>query len=648
MHRIAVGLALWLILWLGGHGGLAHADTATITHDCAPRITRIQAAQADVQDADHPPQHGWQNVTLPDNWARRWPGYDGTVWYRIDWAVAPAVACQDAPPVALAIDAITIAGAVYSNQDLLWRDLHLSEPLSRSWSTSRSWLLPASSLRSDGANTIWVRVAGVAALRPGLGVVQLGTPADMQQAHRHRIWQVRTAFQINLTITAVLGLLALGVWVAQRKQTLFGWYALVSLCWLLFASNVLLTEVWPFPSTLAAARANHLAFIAYVFCFYIFSWHLLERPLSRRHVRALGALTLGAAAIALASPGWTALLWVGNGCALVYFGNIARLIAHALRTRRRPHLLIAAMLALLVLVSLRDILVLWQLWDSRDLYSAYTCLLFMLLSAQQVYQRILRSHEEMQASVARAREDLRVTLSQEHALALHNAHLQERLQLAQDLHDGLGGQIVRSIMLVEQSAEPPSKDRYLSMLKLLRDDLRQVVDSDGSIGAATPATPQEWLIPLRYRFVSLFDDLEIDSDWQTPPHWRTLPSALQCLVLQRVAQEALTNAVKHSRARMVRVSLRYEDAEFDPALASAPTPTPAASPAALLVLRIEDNGIGFDAAAALRSGMGIGMSSMHARMERMGGRLHVRSRPGQTVIEAVLGEGARVLPPQNT
>ena len=71
MHRIAVGLALWLILWLGGHGGLAHADTATVAHDCAPRITRIQAAQADVQDADHPPQHGWQNVTLPDNWARR-------------------------------------------------------------------------------------------------------------------------------------------------------------------------------------------------------------------------------------------------------------------------------------------------------------------------------------------------------------------------------------------------------------------------------------------------------------------------------------------------------------------------------------------------------------------------------------------------
>jgi hypothetical protein len=44
----------------------------------------------------------------------------------------------------------------------------------------------------------------------------------------------------------------------------------------------------------------------------------------------------------------------------------------------------------------------------------------------------------------------------------------------------------------------------------------------------------------------------------------------------------------------------------------------------------------FDAPIALRAGLGIGMSSMRARMERMGGALHVRSRPGHTVIEACL------------
>lgn len=632
-RRTAVGLCLWLALslalWLGSYSGPAHARTptaewgASFAQGCAPHITGIQAAQADARDADRPPQHGWQNVTLPDNWSWRWPGHDGTVWYRIDWSTGAHADCGSvAAPVALTIDAILIAGAVYSNQDLLWRDRHLSEPLSRSWTSSRYWLLPQSSLHADGRNTLWVRVVGLTALSPGLGVVQLGAPQDMLQAHYARDWEVRTAFQINLAITAVLGLLALGVWLVQRKQPLFGWYALTALFWLLFASNILLRETWPFTSTLAQARANHIAFIAYVISFYIFNWHLLERPVSRRHAQALGALGLGAALVVLVSPGWAALQWVGNGFALICFVNGARLIAHALRTRRRPHLLIAAALALLVLVTIRDSLVIWQVLDSRHLFSAYTCLLSMVLAAQQLYQRMLHAHQEMQASVARAQEDLRTTLQQEHALALHNAHLQERLQLAQDLHDGLGGQIVRSIMLVEQSAEPPAKERYLSMLKLLRDDLRQVVDSDGSIGAAAPTTPQEWLVPLRYRFVSLFDELEIDSDWQAPPHWLQQPTALQCMLLQRVAEEALTNIVKHSRARLVRVSLEY----------AAPQ-----AGKATLVLRIADDGIGFDAPAALRSGLGIGMSSMRARMERMGGSLQVSSRPGETVIEAILG-----------
>jgi signal transduction histidine kinase len=308
---------------------------------------------------------------------------------------------------------------------------------------------------------------------------------------------------------------------------------------------------------------------------------------------------------------------------LIFLGNTALVIRHAWRTRALQHQLVAVYLLLMVSMGVRDLLVVAEIWPSRNFYSAYTALLFMLLSAVLMRRRILqdaqrieRFNQELSETVARACDELNTTLSQEHALALANAHLQERLQLAQDLHDGLGGQIVRSIMLVEQS-DAPSKERYLSMLKLLRDDLRQVVDSDGSIGANAPTTPEEWTIPLRYRFVTLFDDLEMSSEWLTPAHWETPPSALQCMLLARVAEEALTNIVKHSQARMVRVNLLYPDARQ-------------------LVLRIEDDGIGFDAPIALRAGLGIGMSSMRARMERMGGALHVRSRPGHTVIEACL------------
>jgi hypothetical protein len=87
---------------------------------------------------------GLDAVTLPDQWQHRWPGHDGAVWYRLDWELD----CIDpAQPIALSLYSMVLAGEVYLNQDLLWRDQHLQEPLSRSWNLPRYTLLPASALR---------------------------------------------------------------------------------------------------------------------------------------------------------------------------------------------------------------------------------------------------------------------------------------------------------------------------------------------------------------------------------------------------------------------------------------------------------------------------------------------------------------------
>ncbi|MDR2327126.1 MAG: histidine kinase [Acidovorax sp.] len=611
---------------------MAHSSSATAAAEpaCDIRILQVEAVRAHTSS---PPEglHGWQPVTLPDNWAPRWPGYDGTVWYRITWATDCPL---PATPIALTIGSISMAGEVYSNQDLVWRDRHLQEPLSRSWSTSHYWILPQSSLHAAGHNTIWVRVVGLSELHPGLGTLQLGSPDAMLQAHLQRNWDVRTLFWLNIILSAALGVMALAVWIPQRKRPLLGWYALVSLCWVLFISNGLLTETWPFPDNLAMARANHLAYIGYMASFSVFCWQLIESPLSRPHLLRLGWLMLAGALIIVTGPGWAPMQRIADLYTLLFLGNTAWVIWHALRTRRLQHQLVAACLVVMVSIGARDLLVVLEIWPSHKVYSPYTGLLFLLLSALLMRRRILqdaerieRFNQELRETVAQACEDLNTTLSEEHALALSNAHLKERLQLAQDLHDGLGGQIVRSIMLVEQNDAPPSKERYLSMLKLLRDDLRQVVDSDGSIGAHAPTTPEEWMIPLRYRFVSLFDDLDIRSEWLAPADWCPPPSALQCMLLARVAEEALTNIIKHSHAHTVQVCLSY--------------PAPG-----ILLLHVEDDGMGFDAPATLRAGLGIGMSSMRSRMERMGGQLQVHSRSGHTAIDATLPLAPREIPPQ--
>jgi len=51
---------------------------------------------------------------------------------------------------------------------------------------------------------------------------------------------------------------------------------------------------------------------------------------------------------------------------------------------------------------------------------------------------------------------------------------------------------------------------------------------------------------------------------------------------------------------------------------------------------VRDNGVGFDIAAMGHETGGIGLSSMQARVARLGGQLHLESRPGYSLVRAHL------------
>jgi two-component system, NarL family, sensor histidine kinase UhpB len=82
-----------------------------------------------------------------------------------------------------------------------------------------------------------------------------------------------------------------------------------------------------------------------------------------------------------------------------------------------------------------------------------------------------------------------------------------------------------------------------------------------------------------------------------------LPQDIQ-LVVYRVAQEALSNALRHAGAENVRVALVREDGEVE--------------------LRVGDDGQGFSFEQAAR---GLGIAGMRERALLVGGDLRVESRP---------------------
>ena len=90
--------------------------------------------------------------------------------------------------------------------------------------------------------------------------------------------------------------------------------------------------------------------------------------------------------------------------------------------------------------------------------------------------------------------------------------------------------------------------------------------------------------------------------------------------LLRIAQEALANALKHSGAGRVELGLGTHDS--------------------VVVLRVADDGRGFDPAEAIARSRRLGLTSMRERVEALGGELTIDSAPGRgTTVTVEVGLG---------
>ena len=170
-------------------------------------------------------------------------------------------------------------------------------------------------------------------------------------------------------------------------------------------------------------------------------------------------------------------------------------------------------------------------------------------------------------------------------------------------------------MIMLDRHESVEKPQMMSILKLLRNDLRQLIDSGSSIGAKVAENPIMWVAPIRHRFIQIFEEIEVESRWHFATDWQTPPSPLQSLSLSRVVEEALTNIIKHSRATQVDVTL-VENQQH-------------------LILEVSDNGVGFNP-DQVQEGLHVGLHSMQVRISRIGGEFKIISTAEHTHIRVTI------------
>lgn len=624
----AARIGYWLLAWCLAMCLWPATAQATAVAQCVPQW--IDSAVAAETVEYQRPEQGWQSIQLPYS-LRSGDGITGPAWFRVQWKLHCPDHRGDHSELALAISGIHQAGEVYWNDQLLWRSRSLQEPFSRGWNTPRWW--PVAIMDTQQVQTLWVRVLSHSPSRHGIGHVDLGPQHAIEALHEHRYARQRTGYVISAALGTGIACIALVVWLFRRQEKSYFWLGSMQVMWVVYLCTILSQETWPFFTTGAMSLVSISCLLIYAHTFLIFTLRFGGQRKPRVECVTWSALALWISLMTLGMvdtsyQGVVSLMWCGTLFAAtgLYFQW------RAWHTRAPQHVMLAVCWLAVIVIGVHDSWVAVREWYNFETLTAFfgpvlAIMLGVLLGWKiaEDMRRIDGFNAELSQRVTEAQTLLAQALTREHQQALQHAKLQERMHLAHDLHDGLGGSLVRSMAMVEHASQPLGNERMLSMLKTLRDDLRQIIDSGSGNGAVVPATPVEWLAPLRHRVTRILDELGIHVHWQIDAHWVRAPLATQCLGLLRCLEETGANIIKHSRARNVQVLCTQ-------------------SPDGVLQLRVQDDGVGFDVHAVQQSGLSVGMRSMQVRVERMGAQLDVRSHPGGTVVSlqlAVAPEAAR-------
>jgi PAS domain S-box-containing protein len=217
------------------------------------------------------------------------------------------------------------------------------------------------------------------------------------------------------------------------------------------------------------------------------------------------------------------------------------------------------------------------------------------------------------SGLKRAEQALRTHAEQLRQLShrLFEVEESERRRLARELHDRIGPNLtalsLNLRLLRGEWAKPSTRledsERLLdSTAQLVRDVLTDMrppgLEELGLLAALREHAEQ----------VAQRSGLELEVRGAEPQP--RLPPATE-IALFRVAQEALTNIVKHAHASAAAVALAAEPGR--------------------VTLTIADNGAGFDSGvqSTLPGSRGMGMASMRERAEAVGGRPRIESAPGR-------------------
>ena len=195
----------------------------------------------------------------------------------------------------------------------------------------------------------------------------------------------------------------------------------------------------------------------------------------------------------------------------------------------------------------------------------------------------------------------------------HEGVMEERDRIAREFHDTLEQELVAITMQLDalkaqSSGASPTERRHLELARSM--SRRSLSEARRSVWAMRSHLLENCTLETALKEIadSLFHETAIEIFVTQTGMPRKLPALTEHNLL-RIGQEGLTNALKHSCAKKINVSIAYEPE--------------------LVRLSISDDGMGFDVEASGLARRGhFGLLDMRERAEKIGGAFSLTRCPG--------------------
>ena len=610
----------WLLLTVSGCGG--PMDDRTLDGD----LRMLTQSRFMLSDAATPPSDandGWQAVQIPDRWSESRPGVRGRGWYRFEFDVS-----DSQRDISVYVPHFNMNLEIWLNGTFLSECGPFDGANILCWNFPLQAVLPEGELREVG-NVLDLRLS-VSDPEGELGVVYVGPRQLVAHLYTSRFLFHIILPQMFIAMTLVVIVFMLAFWYSSRDVAYLAFAGFAG-CLGITMVNMVLREM---PISLQSWRWVMDRGTGFIGPFLIVCIHRLvemRRPWLER--AAFGwVVAVAVATLLMSGRLYDATLIPQHVVTLLMSSYAVWVLVYVLRTSRWMQYSVGVIGLAAVGFGVHDVLLVMGLLGTDNLrllsFALPASILVMTAALTQRFlatfvrarnlnveleERVHRKHAELEVNFERMREleqaELEFNFERMRNLEETRVVASERERIMREMHDGVGGDLVSILAMVENGRAGPAE--VAASVRSSIDDMRMLIDALdpnvddlnvllGVFRSHNEVRLRDQGLRLRWEVADLPAVSRLGrNDY---PH------------IMRIVQEAVTNVARHADSETIQIRAGVRDDDEG---------------RAGVFIEVTDDGIGIGPGVAA----GRGRANMAERARLIGAELLIESTSEGTRVD---------------